>query len=141
MPNNPFLQANYLLDGTDKIEITPEEEIVRQTDPETFLYLVLLKKMKQNPNANVTSQIKKEIISDKDEDFGQLKPLLYKKAEKQDKGMIFKHQGVIHEESFQFDEMHRRRSEYVNYCINKIKAAIVDEEMDENDAKHSPLNV
>ena len=55
--------------------------------------------------------------------------------------MIFKHQGVIHEESFQFDEMHRRRSEYVNYCINKIKAAIVDEEMDENDAKHSPLNV
>ena len=70
MPNNPFLQANYLLDGTDKIEITPEEEIVRQTDPETFLYLVLLKKMKQNPNANVTSQIKKEIISDKDEDFG-----------------------------------------------------------------------
>ena len=49
--------------------------------------------------------------------------------------------GVIHEESFQFDEMHRRRSEYVNYCINKIKAAIVDEEMDENDAKHSPLNV
>ena len=70
MPNNPFLEASYLLDGVDKIEISPEEEIVRQTDPETFLYLILLKKMKQNPNANVTSVIKKEIISDKDEDFG-----------------------------------------------------------------------
>ena len=97
--------------------------------------------MKQNPSANVTTQIKKEIISDRDEDFGQLKPLVYKKAEKEDKNSIFKHQGVIHEESFQFDEMKRRRSEYVNYCIKKIKAAIKNEEMDENEAKKSPLNV
>ena len=57
-------------DSVEKIQITPEEEIVRQTDPETFLYLILLKKMKQNPSANVTTQIKKEIISDRDEDFG-----------------------------------------------------------------------
>ena len=48
---------------------------------------------------------------------------------------------MIHEESFEFDEMKRRRSEYVNYCIKKIKAAIKDEAMDENEAKKSPLNV
>ena len=141
LPNNPYLEPSYLEDGMDKIEITPEEEMVRRTDPETFLYLILLKKMKQNPSANVTTKIKKEIISDKDEDFGQLKPLKYRKLDRDDKDTIFKQSGVIHEESFEFDEMGRRRAEYVNYCINKIKAAIKDEAMDESEAKKSPLNV
>ena len=70
-----------------------------------------------------------------------MKPLLYKKVERDDKDSIFKQSGVIHEESFEFDEMKRRRAEYVNYCIKKIKAAIKDEAMDENEAKKSPLNV
>lgn len=89
----------------------------------------------------MTKEIRKEIISDRDEDFGQLRPLLYRKAEKEDKNAIFKQQGVIHEESFEFDEMKRRRSEYVNYCIKKIEAAIKDVAMDDNEAKKSPLNV
>ena len=37
--------------------------------------------------------------------------------------------------------MKRRRTEYVNYCIKKIKAAIADEVMDEEEQKKSPLNV
>lgn len=97
--------------------------------------------MKQNPSANVTTKIKKEIISDKDADFGQLKPLVYRKKDRDDKDTIFRQSGVIHEESFEFDEMKRRRSEYVNYCIKKIKAAIKDEAMDENEAKKSPMNL
>ena len=46
------------------LEVTKEEEIVRKNDPETFLYLMLLKKMKKNPQGNVTQDIKKEIISE-----------------------------------------------------------------------------
>lgn len=46
------------------VHITKEEELIRLRDPETFLYLMLLKKMKQNPSANVTTDTKHEVLSD-----------------------------------------------------------------------------
>jgi len=54
---------------------------------------------------------------------------------------MFKQAGVIHEESFQFDLLQKKRNEYFNYCLKKIHAAIKDEPMEEKDEKKSPLNV
>lgn len=141
LPNNPYIEPDYVNKNLDDIQLSKEEEMVRRRDPETFLYLMLLKKMKKNPQAKVTQEMKKEIISESKEDFGRLKPLIYRKPAREDKDAIFKPSGVVHEESFQFDEMKRRRAEYVNYCIKKIIAAIKDEQMDENEAKKSPLNI
>jgi len=31
---------------------------------------------------------------------------------------------VIQEESFQFDELKRRRKEFMNYCLKKIETSI-----------------
>lgn len=58
LPNNPYMQPNYVDHNNKDLEITQEEEIVRKNDPETFLYLMLLKKMKKNPQANVTKDLK-----------------------------------------------------------------------------------
>ena len=102
---------------------------------------MLLKKIPPNPNAKVTQRTKHEFWSDMDKEFGQLKPLNYQKVKRAGKDSFFKNSGVIHEESFEFDEMKRRRNEYVNYCIKKIVCAIKDEPMPEKDAKKSPLNV
>ena len=72
LPINPFLglDQNSLYSSEEYIVITKEEEMIRHTDPETFLYLMLLKKMKQNPCANVTKETKHEFLSDEEEDFG-----------------------------------------------------------------------
>ena len=104
---------------------------------------MLLKKIPPNPNAKVTQRTKHEFWEDmeKQPDFGRLKPLVYEKIKRSGKDSEFKNNGVIHEESFEFDEMKRRRNEYVNYCIKKIICAIKDEPMPEKDAKKSPLNV
>ena len=75
--------------------------MIRRRDPETFLYLMLLKKMKQNPSANVTTETKHEMVSGQPGEVGELKSLIYTKAEKYDKNKeIFKAKGVIQEESF-----------------------------------------
>ena len=121
--------------------ITKEEDRIRRTDPETFLYLMLLKKMPPNPNSKVTQMTRHEFWADMEKDSGHLRPLVYQKMKRADKDSYFKNSGVIHEESFEFDEMKRRRNEYVNYCIKKIVCAIKDEPMPEKDAKKSPLNV
>ena len=141
LPNNPYMQSNYVDHNNKDLEITQEEEIVRKNDPETFLYLMLLKKMKKNPQANVTKDLKQEIISEAKEDFGALKPLKYKKLEKPDQDNNFKQAGVIQEDSFQFDQLKRRRKEYMEYCLKKINAAIHDETMSPKDQNKSPLNV
>ena len=60
---------------------------------------------------------------------------------KRDKNTIFRNNGVIQEDSFEFDELKRRRSEYANYCINKITCAIKNQPMDEKEKKKSPLNI
>ena len=146
LPNNPYLHPSYVQQQNsfaDQIYLTPDEERIRNTDPETFLYLMLLKKIPPNPNAKVTQRTKHEFWEDmeKQPDFGRLKPLVYEKIKRSGKDSEFKNNGVIHEESFKFDEMKRRRNEYVNYCIKKIICAIKDEPMPEKDAKKSPLNV
>ena len=53
LPSNPYLRkpADKLAKGKD---LASEDEILRRTDPETYLYLVLLKKMQKNPDAKVT---------------------------------------------------------------------------------------
>ena len=108
---------------------------------------MLLKKIPPNPNAKVTQRTKHEFWTDMEKfniepyGFGQLKSMYYEKLKRAGKDSEFKNNGVIHEESFEFDEMKRRRNEYVNYCIKKIVCAIKDEPMPEKDAKKSPLNV
>ena len=108
---------------------------------------MLLKKIPPNPNAKVTQRTKHEFWTDMEKfniepyGFGQLKTMYYEKMKRAGKDSEFKNNGVIHEESFEFDEMKRRRNEYVNYCIKKIVCAIKDEPMPEKDAKKSPLNV
>ena len=102
---------------------------------------MLLKKIPPNPNAKVTQRTKHEFWVDMEKDPSFLKPLIYEKMKRAGKDSEFKNNGVIHEESFEFDEMKRRRNEYVNYCIKKIVCAIKDEPMPEKDAKKSPLNV
>ena len=151
LPNNPYLNPSYVQNTTssfgDHIYLTPDEERIRHTDPETFLYLMMLKKMPPNPNAKVTQKTKHEFWVDMEKymtdpaGYGQLKTLFYEKIKRAGKDSEFKNNGVIHEESFEFDEMKRRRNEYVNYCIKKIVCAIKDEPMPEKDAKKSPLNV
>ena len=82
------------------------------------------------------------MFSTEQKDFGKLKPLLYRKLKKLDvKEKNFKKDGIIHEESFQFDELKRKREEYFDYCLKKIHAAIFDKELADKDAKKSPLNV
>ena len=56
----------------------------RVRDPETFFFLALLKQMQRNPNANVTKEIEKIMISESPKDYGDLKPLLYRKWNKYD---------------------------------------------------------
>ena len=51
--------------------------MIRHTDPETFLYLMLLKKMKRNPCANVTKETKHEFLSDEEEDYGAVRAMDY----------------------------------------------------------------
>ena len=83
LPDNPYLRPNFGSNSSQVEEnLTEEEKMVRRTDPETFLYLYLLKKMKRNSNAKVLREIKKEILSEAQSDFGQLKPLLYRKLAK-----------------------------------------------------------
>ena len=43
---------------------------------------------------------KTPVISESKEDFGRLKPLIYRKPAREDKDAIFKPSGVVHEESF-----------------------------------------
>ena len=142
LPTNPYLglDKNSLYSSEDFIVVTKEEEMIRHTDPETFLYLMLLKKMKKNPCANVTKETKHEFLSDEEEDYGQVRAMQYHQI-KRDKNTIFRNNGVIQEDSFEFDELKRRRSEYANYCINKITCAIKNQPMDEKEKKKSPLNI
>ena len=69
--------------------------MIRRRDPESFLYLIIHKLMRNNPAANITQEIKKEFISEDRKDFGRLKPLIYRKAPKMDADSYFKNGGVI----------------------------------------------
>ena len=141
LPNNPYLTSPYLEDGRQQIMITKQEDMIRRTDPESFFYLIIHKLMRNNPAANTTCEIKKEFISEDHKDFGRFRPLLYRKMPKISKDAFFKQAGVINQESFEFDEIKRRRNEYMNYCIKKIESGIRGETMDPKEAEKSPLNI
>ena len=72
LPTNPFLglDQNSLYSSEDFIVITKEEESKRYSDPETFLYLMLIKKMQRNPCANVIKETKREFLSDEKGNYG-----------------------------------------------------------------------
>ena len=54
----------------------------------------------------MTKELEKIMFSEDPKDYGQLKPLIYRKLKKLDpKEAFFKKDGIIHSESFQFDEL------------------------------------
>ena len=98
--------------------------------------------MKKNPNANVTKEIELIILSEAPGNYGELKPLLYRKWKKHDHDKnYFTKTGVIEDDSFQFDEQKRKRSEFMDYCLKKIDYKIRDEPMPAKDQLKSPLNI
>lgn len=57
--------------------------------------------MKKNPNANVTKEIELIILSEAPGNYGELKPLLYRKWKKHDHDKnYFTKTGVIEDDSF-----------------------------------------
>ena len=46
----------------EDMELTEAERQLRYEDPELFVHLMILKKTKRNPDANVTQKIKREVI-------------------------------------------------------------------------------
>ena len=99
----PSYMSDYevSIEGGDKGN---QSGFVRYRDPETYMFLTLLKKMQSNPNANVIKVIEKIIISEAPKDFGKLKPMLYRRWKKHDHDKnYFRKTGVIEDDSFQFD--------------------------------------
>ena len=76
--------------------------------------------------------------------MGRLKKIGYNKIDRRARPEMFNGQGVIGDgggESFETQDMKKRRNEFMNYCLKKIHSAIHDQPMEQKDEQKSPLNV
>ena len=126
--------------------LTEQERYLKKKDPETFLYMMILRKMRKNPEAKVTERTKQHMVTIA-EDPNQIhnatvtkyKTLNYEKFNKTDADAdIFKTVGVI--KAAEEDEFSKRRAEFNDYCLKLIDAAIKEEPMSKTDAAKSPIH-
>ena len=99
----------------DDLSLTEDELKLKYEDPETFLYMMILKKMKKNPNAGIKRKIKREVLFANEKPRGDgkvnevMKPLKYQKRTRNELEMLNTASGLVAEEDDKYTQQLKRR--------------------------------